>query len=309
MPRCPRLDIPGLPRHICIRAVDGMPCLTTDMDRNVFLKYLREAMDGQDFHLHAFVLMSNHVHLLATGLGRGAVSKVMHSVGLRYAGYFNRQADRTGPLFQGRYWASLIDSQSYFFQAMRYIELNPVRAGMVDGPERFPWSSYAHNTGKDKRVEITLHEEFLHLGGSSADRSSVWADYVSEGIAQRELERIRKRFRKSRPYGSDDFEKRMVFKRDGSSEPVPGTVPRNRPLYLSGQCSDLVLAGSTNSSAPNIQYMRRVPRGGRPVSTIDLRFPRMKSPPFIISFSVPVPAGMSSTVRVTSTPPSTFLRS
>jgi len=86
----------------------------------------------------------------------------------------------------------------------------------VDKPQQFPWSSHAHNIGRDRRVEITPHEEFLHLGGTSADRSSAWADYVSQGIAQPELDRIRKRFRKSRPYGSDDFEKCMAPKGDGS---------------------------------------------------------------------------------------------
>ena len=187
-----------------------MPCLNTDMDRNVFLKYLREAMAGNDFQVHAFVLMGNHVHLLATSHTAGDVSKVMHHLGMQYARYFNRHVDRTGPLFQGRYWASLVDSQAYFFQAMRYIELNPVRAGMVDGPERFPWSSYAHNAGKDTRIEITPHEEFAKLGGSPAERSSIWSDFVSQGIGPRELDRLRKRFRKCRPYGSDEFEQRVT---------------------------------------------------------------------------------------------------
>ena len=138
------------------------------MDRNVFLKYLREAMKGRDFHLHAFVLMGNHVHLLATSHTTGTVPRVMHHLGLQYARYFNQHFERRGPLFQGRYWASLIDSQQYFFQAMRYIELNPVRARMVDSPEHFPWSSYAHNAGKESRPEITLHDEFLGLGGGTS---------------------------------------------------------------------------------------------------------------------------------------------
>lgn len=210
MPRRAYLDLPGYPRHICIRGVDGMPCLTTDMDRNVFLKYLREAMNGRDFHLHAFVLMGNHVHLLATSHTTGTVPRVMHHLGLQYARYFNQHFERRGPLFQGRYWASLIDSQQYFFQAMRYIELNPVRARMVDSPEHFPWSSYAHNAGKESRPEITMHDEFLGLGGGTSRRSTTWIDFVSQGIGDTELELLRKRFRKSRPYGSDDFEKRFL---------------------------------------------------------------------------------------------------
>jgi putative transposase len=212
MSRYARLDVPGYPRHICIRAVDGMPCLDNDYDRTAFLRFLGEAMKGADFSLHAFVLMTNHVHLLATAHSSGTMSKVMHSLALRYAGYFNRQRDRRGPLFQGRFWASVIDSQGYLFAAMRYIELNPVRAGMVDSPAHFPWSSFAHNTGKDVRPEVTLHSEFLGLGGSSADRWSSWRDFVAQGISDHELERIRKRFRGNHAYGSAVFEDRFRTK-------------------------------------------------------------------------------------------------
>ncbi len=197
-----------------------MKCFTTDLDRNVFLKYLREAMDGTDFHLHAFVLMANHVHMLATGHTVGTVPQVMHRLGLQYARYFNRHFERTGPLFEGRYWASLVESRGYFFEAMRYIELNPVRAGIVDGPGRYPWSSYAHNTGGETRVEITPHDEFLRLGKNSAIRSSAWADIVSQGISPPELERLRKRFRKSRPYGGEQFENSLAAKKKGLIDPV-----------------------------------------------------------------------------------------
>ena len=228
--------MPGLPSHLCIRAVDGLPCLTTDLDRNVFLKYLRDAMEGADIHLHAFVLMSNHVHLLATGHCKGVIAEVMHSVSLRYARYFNRYFDRKGPLLQGRYWSSVVESEDYFYRTMRYIELNPVRAAMVDGPERFPWSSYAHNTGKDRRGELTFHDQYLRLGGTSADRASAWADFVSQGISQDELDRLRKRFKRNHPLGSADFEKKLGLGQvlgtgngDGSPDPSRRTVPENRP--------------------------------------------------------------------------------
>jgi putative transposase len=200
-----------------------MACLSTDMDRNVFLKYLREAMAGADFHLHAFVLMTNHVHLLATGHRKGAVADVMHSVGHRYARYFNRYFDRTGPVFQGRYWSSIIETEGYFFRTMRYIELNPIRAGMVDRPERFPWSSHGHNTGRERREELTFHEQYLRLGGTPADRASAWADVVAQGMSQDELDCIRKRFRRNRPWGSAAFEKDVG---DGSLYPSPIPVPK-----------------------------------------------------------------------------------
>jgi putative transposase len=226
MPRNARIDLPGYPRHICIRAVDGMPCLVSDLDRNVFLEYLREAMEGREFELHAFVLMINHVHLLATSRARGVMSKVMHSVGLRYARYFNRYNDRRGPVFQGRYWSSIIETERYFFEAMRYIELNPVRACLVESPAHFPWSSHLHNVGRSHRDEITFHSEFLLLGSTAAERARAWEGIVAEGIRQEDLQRIRTRFRRSHPLGSESFEKRLgTGIGDGSGEPSPKGVP------------------------------------------------------------------------------------
>ena len=226
MPRNARIDLPGYPRHICVRAIDGMPCLTSDLDRNVFLKYLREAMDDREFELHAFVLMTNHVHLLATGRRKGVVSEVMHSLGLRYARYVNRCYDRRGPVFQGRFWASIIQSESYFFAAMRYIELNPVRAHLVESPGQFPWSSYLHNTGRSRCPEITFHKEYLQLGNTATSRAQAWEALVAQGMGVDELDRLRGRFRRSQPVGDSDFEKTLgTGIGDGSEEPSPKGVP------------------------------------------------------------------------------------
>ena len=228
MPRTARLDVPGLPRHLGVRAINGMACFTSDLDRNVFMKYLREALVGADCHLHAFVLMSNHVHVLATGHRKGAASELKHSVGMRYARYFNRYSDRTGPLFEGRYWSSIIESKRYLLEAMRYIELNPVRAGIVEGPGRYSWSSYAHNTARDRREELTFHAEYLGLGATPAERGRAWADLVAQGIGPDELERIRNRFIRNRPLGSGGFEKRFG---DVSADTSPNSAifSRSRP--------------------------------------------------------------------------------
>jgi len=226
MPRNARLDIPGYPRHLCIRAVNGMPCFLSDLDRNVFMAYLRDAMEGEAFDLHAFVLMSNHAHLLATGHETGAVARVMHSLGLRYARYFNRFSDRRGPVFQGRYWSSIIENGSYFLEAMRYIELNPVRAGLVDHPASHAWSSHAHNAGIRPRSEIVFHEEYLGLAATPDTRARAWAGFVAMGMRPDDLARIRKRFTRNHPYGGGSFEKRFgTGIGDGSPEPSRRTVP------------------------------------------------------------------------------------
>jgi putative transposase len=217
MPRHARIDLPGLPTHVCIRSVNGMPFLATDLERNVFLMYLRMAMEGHDFRIHAFVLMTNHVHLLVTTGGKGVMAEVMRSLTIRFARFFNAAHDRKGPLLQGRFWSSPIESEGYFYWTMRYIELNPVRAGMVLLPDDFPWSSYGHNTGGARRVEIVFHDQYLRLGSTPAERAKAWAAFVRQGINQDELDRMRRRFRQNRPLGSSNFERR--FKPD----PTEGT--------------------------------------------------------------------------------------
>jgi len=207
MPRHARIDLPGIPHHICIRAVDGMPCLIDDFHRTAFLRFLLEAMEGAAISLHAYVLMGNHVHMLVTCHAPGEMSRVMHSVCLRFASYFNRQHDRRGPLFQGRFWASPVETERYFFECMRYIELNPVRAGLVALPAAYAWSSHAHNAGLDVLPGITPHEVFLQLGRTPEERGRAWSDFVSQGICDDELQRIRKNLRQNRPYGSVTFEK------------------------------------------------------------------------------------------------------
>ena len=118
-----------------------------DKDRHVFLKYLRDALGKGGCSLNAFVLMTNHVHMLVTPSEPGAMPAMMHSVGRGTRATSIRSHGRTGPLFGGRYWASLIEIGKLLSSStMRYVELNPVRAGMVDHPGRYPWSSYLHNT-------------------------------------------------------------------------------------------------------------------------------------------------------------------
>jgi len=201
MGRLHRIDTPGYPRHLGVRAVNGMDCFCDDRDRNVYLGYLREAIGRGGCALNAYVLMSNHVHLLVTPDRPGVVAAMMQSVGTRYARYFNAARDRTGPLFAGRYWASLIHTGQYFLSAMRYIELNPVRARLVGEAAAYPWSSHRHNVGLERRPELTFHGEYLGLQHSPEGRARVWADFVLQGIEDDELKSLRKHFRRSQPLG------------------------------------------------------------------------------------------------------------
>ena len=184
-----------------------MACLERSADRDIFERYLREALaDAVDnISLYGYALMSNHVHLLAVGVREGAVPAVMQRVGTRYARYYNASRGRTGAVFGGRYWASLIETERYFFAALRYIELNPVRAGLVIHPADYSWSSYRHSAGLGCHDWLRFHGEYLNLGASSEARADRWAAFVNEGIAPAELDLIRRQFKRRQPFGSPAF--------------------------------------------------------------------------------------------------------
>ncbi len=138
MARQPRLDLPDIPQHIVQRGNNRLPCFLDDSDRQRYLTLLRETLLHTRCKLHAYVLMDNHVHLLATPPEIGAVAHFMQKLGRGYVGQFNARHRRTGTLWEGRYKASLVDSESYVLRCHRYIELNPVRARMTADPTSYP---------------------------------------------------------------------------------------------------------------------------------------------------------------------------
>lgn len=148
MARQPRFDLPGIPQHVVQRGNNRLPCFLDDEDRQRYLQCLLQALDRFGCRLHAYVLMSNHVHLLLTPGEAGALSRLMHTFARNYAGLFNGRHGRTGTLWEGRYKACLVDSGPYFLACSRYIELNPVRAWMVARPGDYPWSSYGAHVGE-----------------------------------------------------------------------------------------------------------------------------------------------------------------
>src|SRR4051812_18507564 len=134
MPRLPRFFAEGVPSHVILRGNNRQAVFLTEGDRIFFHRCLAELAQESSVAVHAYVFMTNHVHLLATGALRASISKLMQRLGTRYVGYFNYLHDRTGSLWEGRYKASLVEAERYFLTCQRYIELNPVRAGMVTHP-------------------------------------------------------------------------------------------------------------------------------------------------------------------------------
>src|SRR5258706_3286643 len=163
MPRHARLRIAGHPLHIIQRGVNRAACFAGDSDRILYLALLEELAGQQACAIHAYVLMTNHVHLLLSGDRSDAPSALMKHLGQRYVQTFNRKHGRTGSLWEGRFRSSIVDSDGYLLRCQRYIEMNPIRAGMVTRPDDYPWSSYASNANGAPSTILSPHWLYLSL--------------------------------------------------------------------------------------------------------------------------------------------------
>jgi putative transposase len=170
MARQPRLVVTDIALHIVQRGVDREDCFRQDTDRLVYLALLRDLCAATRCALHAYCLMTNHVHLLLTPGELQAPAILMRKLGQRYVPYFNRRYGRTGTLWEGRFKSCLVDSARYVLGCHRYIERNPVRAGMVAAPTAYPWSSHGGNIGLADNKLLTPHVEYLALASEPASR-------------------------------------------------------------------------------------------------------------------------------------------
>lgn len=205
MARPPRLELPGVPLHVVQRGNNRAACFFNDVDRRLYLKCLREALAARGCALHAYVLMTNHVHLLVTPAEEGAVGAMMQDIGRRYVRIVNNVHGRTGSLWEGRFKSSLIDSERYLLVCHRYIEANPVRAGMVSHAGEYRWSSHSHFAGASVDPAITEHPLYLALGSSKPERHAAFAALCSTPLSDRVLEEIRTAINTDSALGSDDF--------------------------------------------------------------------------------------------------------
>jgi putative transposase len=191
MPRFPRLDVPGYPQHVVVRGVDRRRCFVDFTDFAVYRHWLFSCADERHCDVHAFVLMSNHVHLMVTGRVAGALPAMMQSLGRRYVGYFNNRHGRTGPLFGGRYRSALVKSDAYALACIRYIDLNPVRAAMVEDPTTYRWSTCAAHALGHALAGWKPHATYLALASDGADRAGVYRRLLSEPLPDGVLDDLR----------------------------------------------------------------------------------------------------------------------
>jgi putative transposase len=191
MPRRPRVFIPGMTQHIIQRGNNRADLFRRPSDFVVYVQCARQASLRWSLEIHAYVLMTNHVHLMVTAPSASALPRAMQAIGSRYVSYFNGQYSRTGTLFEGRYKSFVVDDENYWTACMRYIELNPIRAGLVRHPADYRWSSYrAHALGAADPL-LTEHPVYRELGTSERDRCRCWQAFCAEGIADTELEELR----------------------------------------------------------------------------------------------------------------------
>ena len=205
MARQPRFDLPGIPQHVVQRGNNRLPCFLDDLDRQRYLQCLRQALGRFGCRLHAYVLMSNHVHLLLTPGEEGALSRLMHTFSRNYAALFNGRHGRTGTLWEGRYKACLVDSGSYFLACSRYIELNPVRAWMVAGPGDYPWSSHRAHAGEHEDPLLVAHSEYLALGADPTARAVAYRALFEDALPTELVAEIRDYLQQQKVLGTDRF--------------------------------------------------------------------------------------------------------
>ena len=178
-------------------------------DYQAYLGWLREGAEQLACRIHAYVLMTNHVHLLVSASNPADLSRLPQYLGRRYVPYFNRKYDRSGTLWEGRYKASTIDTEQYLLACYRYIELNPVRAGMVRTPGEYCWSSYAANAQGEENPLITPHSLYLALGKDAAQRAAHYRGGFREALDAVVIVHIRASVQTGTPLGDDRFKKEI----------------------------------------------------------------------------------------------------
>jgi len=205
MPRKPRFFVPGLAAHIVQRGNNRQATFFEREDYELYLSLLLEGGDRYGCAIHAYVLMTNHVHILATPSQAISISRMMQYVGRHYVPYINKKYRRSGTLWEGRFKASVIDTSDYLLACYRYIELNPVRAGMVDDPRGYRWSSFRYNGLGEGDALIAAHEEYDKLGKTRVIRAQNYRKIFELSDCSGEVSALRQYTQSGTPLGNAKF--------------------------------------------------------------------------------------------------------
>ena len=226
MARLARLYVPGCPQHVIQRGNARRAVFLDDADRERYLAWLADVVRDYSLELLAYVLMENHVHLLVIPPAEGVLGRALQSLGRRYVRYFNDRHQRAGTIWEGRYRATIVDSERYLLECMRYIDLNPVRAGVTPDPAAFRWSSYAHHAGVIDTPMLTDHPLFWALGNTPFARQAAYRELCAEGMRATDSQRISDATNKGWALGDDAF---IEGVKDSASRRLQPILKRGRP--------------------------------------------------------------------------------
>jgi putative transposase len=233
MVRLPRFVLPGQPQHVIVRGNNRQRIFRQEEDYVLYLEKLKQACLKHQCELHAYVLMPNHTHLIVTPHLDDSIGRAMQFMGRHYVQFFNKKYGRTGTLLEGRYRATLIDSENYLLRCYRYVELNPVRAQeMVEHPAEYAWSSYRCNAHGESSELVSPHEEYLRLGKTPYERQIAYRELFKEQLQDRDVEEIRQATNKAWVLGSDKFKDKVEKELSRQAAPKPRGGDRKSRAYL-----------------------------------------------------------------------------
>lgn len=209
MPRKTRMFIPGVPAHIVQRGNNREACFFCDDDYLYYKELLAEGLKRYGGELHAYCLMTNHVHLLISPVAEDSIPRIVQHVGRRYVQYINKYYRRSGTLWEGRYKSSLIDEEYYLLTCSRYIELNPVVAGMVKTPDEYRWSSYGANAWGKNDILVIPHDVYLRIGLSPEERNRFYRELFKYAIPDEDIHNLKQSVSRNFPTGHDRFKRQI----------------------------------------------------------------------------------------------------
>lgn len=226
MPRKRRFYQPGVPVHVFQRGHNKAPVFFNDQDYLAYLRFLKASADALGCLVHAYVLMTNHVHLLVTPAAANDIGLLFQNIGRYFVPYINKTYQRRGSLWEGRHKGNILESENYFLTCMRYIEMNPVRAGMVEQPAQYRWSSYTANAQGIDNAIIQSHAVYLTLGKTLEERQMAYRGLFETAMHPDELDLIHSSLHSGTPIGSNHFKQKIESVVGGSV----GFSKRGRPL-------------------------------------------------------------------------------
>jgi putative transposase len=233
MPRKPRFGLTEVPQHVIQRGNNHNACFFAEEDYRFYLDCVKQAAERYRCTVHAYVLMTNHVHMLITPLAHDSIPRLMQHIGRRYVQYVNYMYRRSGTLWEGRYKASLVDADNYLLTCYRYIELNPVRANMVQAPDDYRWSSYRHNAQGAPDSLLIPHAGYLALGGNPVERQNAYRELFRHHLDDAALREIRVALNQEVAIGSDRFKEEIEKSLSRRTQPASRGRPRKASIHSS----------------------------------------------------------------------------